>query len=207
MKIVYGTIVASLLVSLTAAGVFLIIFFPFQEKDDSLLHGQSASFASLLPTESDQTHGLSAESVSLFAQNVPDDVRAVPAAPSVVLPVVPPVIEQQSASVPQQSAGTVAPISYVYFYTGVPVRPLPTASVLYTAVPASVAQAPFVPIVRPAAAPMPVVQSFSVPVFYPQVISSRVGAPKLVYTNGVVVKPKVYYPRQPLRNSLRGVTP
>jgi hypothetical protein len=51
------------------------------------------------------------------------------------------------------------------------------------------------------------VSAYGVPVFFPKVVPSRVGSPKLVYTNGVVIKPKVYFPHQPVRNSLRGVTP
>ena len=204
MKIVYGTILATLLVSLTVAGVFLVVFLPFQEQDTSLLQDQSASFASLLPAESDQPHGLSAESISLFAQNVPDDIRAVPATPAVIQPTTPPVIEQQAAVIPLHSVKASAPVSYVYFYTGVPVRPVPTATVVYSA---GLTPATQVPIVRPVVAPVPVMQSYSVPVFVPRVVPSRVGAPKLVYTNGVVIKPQVYYPRQPVRNALRGVTP
>ena len=196
MKIFYVSVIVSLVVS----GVFLVIFFPFQTEEVSVLRGQSEAFESLLPTESALPHGLSAESVSLFAQNVPEDVRAYPATPSVSQPAVPPLVEQQSAVVPLQPIGPTAPVSYIYFYTGVAVRPVPTATVVYTS-------APVAPIVRPVVAPVPVVQSYSVPVFVPQIVPSRVGAPKLVYTNGVVIKPKVYYPRQPVRNSLRGVTP
>lgn len=196
MKIVY----AITFVSLVAAGILLAVFFPFQEKDSSILHDQSESLSSLLLTEPASPHGLSAESISLFAQNVPDDVRAIPAPLSVLQPNTPPGIELQSAAVPQQSVESATPFSYFYFYTGVPVvRPVPTTTIVYTATP--------VPIVRPTIAPLPVVQPYAVPIFVPKVVPSRVGAPKLVYTNGVVIKPKVYYPRQPLRNSIRGVTP
>ena len=81
-------------------------------------------------------------------------------------------------------APTSSPAAYFLFYTGVPVLPNPN------------------PMVQ-----APMVQSFAAPVFVPQVVSSRVGPPRWVYSNGVVIKPKVYYPRQPLRNSIRGVTP
>lgn len=45
------------------------------------------------------------------------------------------------------------------------------------------------------------------PVYMPRMVPSRFGAPKLVYPNGVVVKPKVYVPGQPIKNTLRAVTP
>lgn len=45
------------------------------------------------------------------------------------------------------------------------------------------------------------------PVFFPNVVPKRHGAPKLVYPNGVVVKPKVYVPGRPLKNAIRAVTP
>ena len=53
----------------------------------------------------------------------------------------------------------------------------------------------------------PMTQKPVVPVYAPEVRSSHFGAPKLVYPNGVVIKPKVYYPNQKLRNVLRAVTP
>jgi len=115
--------------------------------------------------------------------------------------------EQEPPSAPalQPPAPHVAPASYIYFYTGVPVRsvPVPTA-VVNTGV-----FTPAAPALPVSAVPvsMPVVQSYGVPVFVPRVVPSRVGAPKLVYSNGVVIKPKVYFPHQPVRNSLRGVTP
>ena len=198
MKIIYATIFGSLV----ATGVFLVLFSPFQEKDASVLQDLSESIESLLPTktESDLPHGTPTESVSLtlFAQNVPDDVCSIPTVISVLPSTIPSVIEQQSATVPQQS--TENAVSYVYFYTGVPVRPVvPTATVVY--------MGGFTPVVPVPTVQMPVVQPYSIPIFVPQVVPSRVGTPKLVYTNGVVVKPKVYYPRQPVRNSLRGVTP
>jgi hypothetical protein len=112
-------------------------------------------------------------------------------------PVVVPVSEQQ----PPPPAKSAEPTSYVYFFTGVPVRPAPM-TVVYTG--GFTSTVPVVSVVPT----MPVVQqTYSVPIFTPQVVPSRVGAPKLVYTNGVVIKPKVYYPKQPLRNSLRGITP
>ena len=144
-------------------------------------------------------HGMTAESAALFAQNIPSEVRATPAPQATPQPTEVPIVEQQSATMPLQSipqlpVKTAAPVSYVYFYTGG----------LAPAAPAPIAIAPAAPVVF---APMPVVHSYSAPVFFPQVVPSRVGAPKLVYTNGVVIKPKVYYPHQPIRNSFRGFTP
>ena len=197
MKITY----IAVLLSLVVAGVFGVFFSHFlaQEKNSSVLHEQSASLASLLPTEADVSQGMSAESIAIFAQNVPGDIQAVPVTPIVSQPITPPVVELQSATVPLQSVSNAAPVTYIYFYTGVPVRPVNTGGLMPVGQ-VSIASVPIVP-------PAPVVRSYTVPIFFPQVVPSRVGAPRLVYTNGVVIKPKVYYPHQPLRNSLRGVTP
>ena len=54
---------------------------------------------------------------------------------------------------------------------------------------------------------VPMVPVYPQPVFTPTVVPSRIGSPKLVYPNGVVIKPKVYFPNQPLKNTLRAVTP
>jgi len=91
---------------------------------------------------------------------------------------------------------------YIYFYTGIPVQPAPmpamvhTGGVLHTGGFMSVT---FVP--------APVIQSPVIPVFTPRVVPSRVGAPRLIYSNGVVIRPTVYFPNQPFRNVLRAVTP
>jgi hypothetical protein len=99
--------------------------------------------------------------------------------------------------VQKEQQPTASPVSYIYFYTGVPVRPTQAATtIVYTN------GGGFMP-----AAPAPLAQSFAVPVFVPQVVPSRVGAPKLVYSNGVVIKPRVYFPNQPVRNSVRAFTP
>jgi hypothetical protein len=130
--------------------------------------------------------------------NVLANVGSVTAAPLDSLFPVP--VQQPAPAQVQESSATASPVSYVYFFTGVPVQSVPNTNIVYSGGPAGAAPATFAPT-------MPSVQSYGVPVFVPQVVPSRVGAPKLVYSNGVVIKPKVYFPRQPLRNSVRGVTP
>lgn len=74
--------------------------------------------------------------------------------------------------------------------------------------------APMQPVVVPYQAmpypPQPVMQPTMLPVYMPSmVLPSRFGhgSPRLIYPNGVVVKPKVYLPGQPLKNVVRAVTP
>lgn len=96
---------------------------------------------------------------------------------------------------------SIAPSSYIYFFTGIPVpqTPMPTAPVMqfvYTRGFTSVSMTS-----------TPVVQSYAVPTFVPQVVPSRIGAPKWGHSNGVVIKPTVYFPHQPLRNAMWFVVP
>ena len=53
----------------------------------------------------------------------------------------------------------------------------------------------------------PILHQGPMSVQMPAIKSSRFGASKFVYPNGVVIKPKVYYPNRKLRNVLRAVTP
>jgi len=129
-----------------------------------------------------------------------------PPSPAVVpadffVPAGPASIEAEAAEA--VSAAVTAPVQYIYFYTGIPVRSVPATPMVHTN-----GAMPYISMtsVTPAQ-PMPIIQSYAVPVFVPQVVPSRVGAPKWVYSNGVVIKPKVYFPRQPVRNSIRGLTP
>ena len=194
----------AILVLLILAGIFSMNFFPVKEKNSSVLHDQAASFSSLMPVvPCEPATCVPAEPSPPFTQGVPGNIRPVPATTFQVPPQAAPSPGQvQPPSLPASPvpAGTVTPISYIYFFNSMPVRHVPATTVIYAGgstptVPASVAPT------------MPVVQQYAVPVFVPQVVSSRVGAPKLVYSNGVVIKPKVYFPRQPLRNSIRGVIP
>ena len=200
MRVIYTAILAGLIL----VGVFLMNFLPFKGGDSSLLQDQAASLASLLPGEAYSPSPASAEHSPHVAQNVSGDVLADSMVPVLPLPVVAPaqqkVKTQQAVPTLVQPVGTAAPVSYVYFYTGVPVRSAPMTTVVYTGGLTTAAPAPVMPM-------MPVVQPYAVPVFVPRVVPSRVGAPKLVYSNGVVIKPTVYYPRQPVRNAVRGVTP
>ena len=198
MKRTYITI----LVVLILLSVVLVKWLPVVKQEPcSILQDQVAILSPLLLPESKP-----ADIAVPFAQNAPAPWRTAPAtrppatpspatpspaAPSVT---VPPVVVTTPAQ-EQQPVTLAAPVSYVYFYTGVPVRSTQAVNtIVYTT--------GFTP-----TAPMPVAQSFVVPVFVPQVVPSRVGAPKLVYSNGVVIKPKVYFPNQPVRNSLRFVAP
>jgi len=99
---------------------------------------------------------------------------------------------------PVQATPSTAPVppAYIYFFTGIPVQPAPMPIALHTG--------GFMPVTF---VPVPVIQSQVVPVFTPRVVPSRVGAPRLVYPNGVVIRPTVYFPNQPFRNVLRAVTP
>ena len=109
------------------------------------------------------------------------------------------------------SPATVATPSYIYFYTGIPVRPVPMATPPMPIAPMNTmfyaGGFSSVTVVPTPVAQTPVAQMQVVPIFTPRTVPSRVGAPKLVYSNGVVIKPKVYFPNQPFRNTLRGVTP
>ena len=198
MKAVYVAVLALLILT----GVFLADFFSFQEPTSSILHDQATPFESLLPQDPDSLVKVTAEASPLFAQQVPSgNVRPVPvlAPPPVFEPIPEPDLLTvpapfPAAPVPQPSLpdAVPAPGSYIYFFTGVPVQsvPMPSAVVYTNTYPHG-----FTP-----ATP-------AMPVFVPQVVPSRVGVPKWVYPNGVVIKPKVYYPHQPVRNTLRGVTP
>ena len=186
-----------ILVLLVFAGICLVKLIPFGKDESSILSDQAVLFTSLLPKEVAIPNEVSAEFVVPFTQNVSGNVRPVVVPPGEVpQPVVKPVEGQQPAPtmvLPLSSSSVSAPVSVVYFYTGVPVRSA-APIVVYTGV--SV----------PAVTPVPVAQSFVMPVFVPQIVPSRVGMPKWVYSNGVVIKPKVYYPNQPVRNSFRAVT-
>ena len=199
-RIIYIVIIAGFVV----VSIFLVNFLPFKGENSSILQDQAASLASLLPEETDSPSATSAEPSPQFAQKVSGDVHSVPTVSVVPLPVVAPAHEkvktQQSVPALTQPVGTVAPASYVYFYTGVPVQSAPATTIVYTGGLMTAAPARVMPV-------MPVVQPYAVPVFVPRVVPSRVGAPKWVYSNGVVIKPTVYYPRQPVRNVVRGVTP
>ena len=166
------TVSLTILVSLALLSAFLVQWISNIKEEPPVFQEQTASFSSLLAEEFEAPRGVSAESAAPFAQNFPGAISPVPPPP-----------------VPTQPLETNASPAYIYFFTGIPVRPAPTTVFMYTTTPA------------------PAVQSYAVPVFVPQVVPSRVGAPKLVYSNGVVIKPKVYFPNQPARNVIRGVTP
>ena len=131
--------------------------------------------------------------------------------------------ETQTPSVPMAPAGP-----YVYFYTGAPVQPAPvlvgpsfqfvyasdpivytssftSLSVVSVPVVQSYVSQVYVPQVSIPQVSVP--QNFVSPVFFPQVVPSRVGAPKWVYSNGVVIKPTIYFPHQPVRNVWHVIMP
>ena len=226
----YIVVVASLIVG----GVVFVKPLPFdQRKPSSVLSEQVALFESLLPEVADRPAKIPAEPTahcahdilpapSIVASSEPQDLliepleeqpafepaRLPPAIPqSLVTPMdeveapftlasATPAQRVVHASTPPAQETPAAPVSYIYFFTGVPVKPAPTATVFYSGGFASVT-----------AASTQTMQTYAVPVFVPQIVPSRVGAPKWVYSNGVVIKPKVYFPNQPIRNTVRVVTP
>jgi hypothetical protein len=67
---------------------------------------------------------------------------------------------------------------------------------------------PIPPVTEMKSPPAPVALFYPIaPVYTPFIVPSWHGSPKFVYPNGVVIKPKVYFPNQPLRNTFRTVTP
>jgi len=224
-------------VSLILVGVILAELFPLEQKKvSSILPEQAASFELLLPTTSlpeivDMPVEVPAEVAVSFASEallapamsqpleLPLELSELFAEPAAELPAPEPVLIQPSV-VPQslvvlreeavvvEERVSVEPVQatlcnpvpavpkYIYFYTGIPVQPAP--------MPAMIPTGGFKPVTF---IPAPVIQSPVIPVFTPRVVPSRVGAPRLVYPNGVVIKPTVYFPNQPFRNVLRAVTP
>ena len=216
--------------SFVLAGIILVESFHHeQRKETSILSDPAESLASLLPEGFSMPVPMLAEVADSFAFEVLS-------APMVPLPLAPPQLLVEQAEEPSDpepetisppsiitqsfvvamtdretlptpapvissSPAIAAPPSYLYFYTGVPVRPVPTIATPMTTV------FPTGGFTSVTVMQTPVARMHVVPVFTPQVVPSRVGAPKLVYSNGVVIKPKVYFPNQPFRNALRGVTP
>jgi hypothetical protein len=170
-------------------GMFLANYLPIRENGSAVLRERTESFVSLLP-HGDRYSETRAEVSAPVAMNTSSTVRSAPQ-------LVAPVKEQPTAPALPAFKESAPPATYLIFYTGTPVRHVPTTTVVY--VPPTV-QTSIVPVV-------PVVQPQAVPIFVPQVVPSRVGPSKLVYSNGVVIKPRVYFPHQPVRNSIRGVTP
>ncbi|MCL2005048.1 MAG: hypothetical protein FWG73_02680 [Planctomycetaceae bacterium] len=220
------------LASLTLVSVFIVNFLPFQEGESSVFHNSVIPYVPLLPTEVCAPGEAVAEPAPIFSQNVasmieiPSEIyEPEPIAVAVDLaeqPVAqqfsPPAVvgavdvpQTVSPTVPTLAPAESAPPPYVYFYTGVPVQPAPTAVFVYAggavhSVPMSMSP-PAAPSPAPASGQARVVRTHIIPVFTPQVAPSRFGAPRLIYSNGVVIKPTVYFPNQPVRNTVRGFTP
>ena len=185
------TVVVTALALLALLSVlFLIQQLSVGVKKEPSVQREHVTELSPSPPESPLPHRVFAEPATPCTQNVSEDIRpALPSVPPVQqMPNVP--VEEPPTPTPTATLEPIALPSHIYFFTGVPARLAPTTALIYT-----------VPV------PMPTVQSYAVPVFVPQVVPSRVGAPKLVYPNGVVIKPQVYFPHQPVRNVVRGVTP
>ena len=176
MKKTYTVIAVSLLV----VGIVLFIWHPLGKQEPApIFQDQAAPLALLLPPENEFMDMVFPE-----AQN--GDVCVSSA--SAILPADIPQPQEQQLSV--APVVTSSPVSYVYFFTGIPVRPTQQTTIFYTN---GLTPVPLVP----------VTQTYVAPVFVPQIVPSRVGTPRLVYSNGVVVKPKVYFPNQPVRNTVR----
>jgi len=221
----------AILASLVLVSVFLVNFLPFGKSDPSRLSEQLAVDVPPLPMPPlSRAVTVPGEAAAVpappFGRNVPGGVTPVaaitpvltqghepPSAPILPSPsptVVPadffvtarPAPAEAEAAEPVSTA-VAAPVPYIYFYTGIPVRTVPATPAVYAN-----GGMPYIPVTNMTpVVSMPIVQSYGVPVFVPQVVPSRVGSPKWVYSNGVVIKPKVYFPRQPVRNSMRGLTP
>lgn len=106
--------------------------------------------------------------------------------------------KQANQMIAQESACVPCPVAQPMMY--------PMQSMYYTPlVPMQPVACPYQPIPYP-----PVVQPAMLPVYMPSmVLPSRFGhgSPRLIYPNGVIVKPKVYIPGQPLKNAVRAITP
>ena len=220
------------LASLTLVSVFIVNFLPIHEGESSILRSPSIPYTPLLPTAVCAPCEAIAEPAPVFSQNVPSgiidipseiyepepfvvalDVAEQPVAQQFSPPAVVGAVEASQTVLPQTvsppTPAASAEPSYVYFYTGVPVQPAPAAVFVYAS--GTVHTVPMSMV--PPASPPPVsgqvrtVRTHVVPVFTPQVAPSRFGAPRLVYSNGVVIKPTVYFPNQPMRNTIRGFTP
>jgi hypothetical protein len=175
------------LVLFVLVSILLVAITFTKKKDATVIDGHVESLESLLPQEVDKAL---AEPAALFSRKDLGGLR-----PTQVIVPLSPVKEVPPPAKGQQYSGTIPTVSYVYFYTGVPVRPIPMSNIVYTSQ------------ITPATPAMPVAQPLAVPIFIPQVVPAQRGAPKLVYTNGVVIRPKVYYPNQPFRNSMLRFTP
>ena len=178
-------------VLLVLVGVILAGVLPVGQKEMTLLSDETVSLTPFVPTVENVPTEAPAEFAVLIAQNVSGTRSAPAVSPPPVVPKPAAPAQPDAAPVLASPMKTVAaaPVSFVYFFNGTRVMPN-----------APVKTVPIVYAPAPLTAPV-------VPVFVPQVVPSRVGMPKLVYPNGVVIKPKVYYPRQPVRNSFRAVTP
>ena len=113
------------------------------------------------------------------ASTVADPVEEVSVAPTTVAPVA--------------VATATTPVSHVYFYTGIPVRPAPVPIVpMNTFVYAS----SYASVVFTHTS---VMQPYVVPAFTPQVVPVWVGTPTLVYSNEVIFNSQFYCPHYPVR--------
>jgi len=183
----------AVLASFVLVSILLANWFSTGKKEStSILQDRAASLSSLLPPEN-----VSADIAAPVAQNVPSATRS----PQMGSPSPTVAVSPQEQAPAQKPTATPAPVSFIYVYTGVPVRPAPISYIVYAGggVPPTGGQTNAVPV--------PVSQPFAIPVFVPQVVPSRVGPPKWVYSNGVVIKPKVYFPNQPVRNTVRYAVP
>lgn len=191
-------IYVAVLVLVVVVGVFLARMLPVeQEGVSSILFEEAALLTPLLPP-ADEPSEVLAEFALPFAQNVFDvRPRPVPSLSEAPQPAVKSVEQERPAPlpapapVPSVMPVSAVPVSFVYFFNG-------TCVTAFT----SVRTVPMVYTTAPMASP-----SVVMPVFVPQVVPSRVGMPKWVYPNGVVIKPKACYPHQPVRNSFRVVIP
>jgi len=209
---------ASVEVAITADATTAEAAIPFAYE---VLPAPAIAQPSELPVELSELFAEAAEEVPVF--------EPILIQPTVVLQPLVPLQEEVAEmdelpvfiSVDPVQAAPAAPAStaplYVYFFTGIPVQSSPVQSTLPQ-------PAPMQPTPMPTAfyaggwahtgglmpvtfVPAPVIQTHVIPVFTPRVVPSRVGAPKLVYPNGVVIRPTVYFPNQPIRNVFRAVTP
>jgi len=99
------------------------------------------------------------------------------------------------------STESLAPGSYVYFFTGVPVQPAPMTYFTYSGF----------TFMSVSVVPAPAVQpTYVAPVFVPQVVPSRMGASRWVYSNvyshGAFMNSQVYFP-QPVYNAVYVIAP
>ena len=174
----------AVLTLLVLVGIFLVRWLPVEREPPSLFPDQAALLTPLLLDMETVPSGSQAESADPLSQNF-----SLPPVPPKLLELPQPAVQEATGPLPVpssvQPAVSALPVSFIYFDNRcVRVVPTRTVPIVYTS-----GLPPIAPL--SVAVPAPVM----VPIFVPQIVPSRVGVPKWVYPNGVIIKPQVYYYR------------